>query len=298
VAGAPDDRGVHAVAIIRAEQMHISGSTRQQRLYDASIDLLRLACPPEGYYLATSFGKDSIVAHRLCDEAGVKYDAHHNVTGIDPPELVYFGRKHYPDVERHMPGISMWRLIEKNGMPPLRRARYCCETLKEYGGQGRICVMGMRAEESARRAKGWAPLAEYGGARKRLFDHEDIAREVQACSSKSKFVVSPLFQWNDTDIWDFICDRRMPYCELYDQGFDRLGCIGCPMAKRCEREAQFKRNPAFRAAYVRAFQRLLDAGKFSNRNWTTGEQMMEWWLDDRTHDKPLAGQETMDLEDV
>ena len=84
------------------DQLALDGSTRQQKLYDYSIEILRIAEPPEGYYLATSFGKDSIAVQRLCDEAGVKYDAHTSVTGIDPPELIYFGREHYPDVKREM----------------------------------------------------------------------------------------------------------------------------------------------------------------------------------------------------
>ena len=133
------------------QQIELDGSTRQQKLYDNAIELLRMAEPAEGYYLATSFGKDSIAAHRLCDEAGVRYDAHHNITGIDPPEMVCFGRKHYPDVERHRPRMTMWRLIEKRGILPLRHMRFCCEVLKEGGGLGRVCVMGIRAEESGRR---------------------------------------------------------------------------------------------------------------------------------------------------
>lgn len=204
----------------RADQMTLSGSTRQQQLYDASIDLLRLACPPEGYYLATSFGKDSIVAQRLCDEAGVRYDAHHNVTGIDPPELVYFGRKHYPDVERHMPGISMWRLIEKRGIAPLRKTRFCCQALKEDGGKGRTCVMGIRAAESTRRRDSWAPLTKRGLKKSerdkpgtRLFEPDDIEKAVQVCADRGKWTVSPMFFWNDNDVWDFIHDRK---CRIAD----------------------------------------------------------------------------------
>ena len=94
---------------IHPQQMTMDGSTRQQKLYDDAISLLKMTCPPEGFYMATSFGKDSIVAHRLCKEAGVKFDAHTNVTGIDPPELIWFGRKEYPEVKRELPGISMWQ---------------------------------------------------------------------------------------------------------------------------------------------------------------------------------------------
>ena len=42
-----------------------------------AIEVLRTFEPREGYYLAFSGGKDSIVIKALCDLAGVKYDAHY-----------------------------------------------------------------------------------------------------------------------------------------------------------------------------------------------------------------------------
>lgn len=278
------------------QQITMDGSTRQQKLYDDAIDLLRMTCPPEGFYLATSFGKDSIVTHRLLDEAGVKYDAHNNHTGIDPPELIWFGRKYYPEVKRESAGISMWRLIVKKGFPPMRRMRYCCDVLKEDGGKGRTCVMGLRAAESNRRKEQWAPLVEQNqkktreGTALRLFDADDIRSAVQSCVERGKWTVSPLYSWNNDDLWAFIRDRRLPYCELYDQGFERLGCIGCPMATRWMREMEFERWPKFRDAYVRAFGRLIKAGRFTSREFKAGEDVMQWWLQDSMQNRPIEGQ--------
>jgi phosphoadenosine phosphosulfate reductase len=217
------------------DQLTLDGSTRQQKLYEYSIEVLQMAEPAEGYYLCTSFGKDSIAAHRLCDEAGVKYDAHHNVTGIDPPELVYFGRKHYPDVKREPYKLDMWRLIQKKGMRPMRNIRFCCESLKEQGGIGRRKVLGVRASESTKRKINRAPVTafvsnkEYAeGKRKRMFDPDDIRAEIHksnGCVGNREYVISPMYYWTDDDLWDFIRDRNMPYCSLYDEGFKRLGCI-------------------------------------------------------------------------
>lgn len=124
---------------------------------EKSIQRLKTFEPPEGYYLAFSGGKDSCVCKALLDMAGCKYDAHYRVTGIDPPELVKFIKEVHPDVHREVPRdkdgkpITMWKLIEKKLMPPTRIARYCCEYLKESGGDGRMTVTGVRWAESNNR---------------------------------------------------------------------------------------------------------------------------------------------------
>jgi phosphoadenosine phosphosulfate reductase len=82
-------------------ETHIDGYVRDK--VAIAIDRLRAFEPEEGYYLAFSGGKDSQCIYHLAVEAGVKFEAHYNVTGIDPPELVQFIRTNYIDVIRHMP---------------------------------------------------------------------------------------------------------------------------------------------------------------------------------------------------
>ena len=105
-----------------------------------AINRLKLHEPKEGYYVAFSGGKDSCVVLDLCKRAGVKYDAHYSVTTVDPPELIYFIRRYYPDAweNRMRPEISMWELIPRKRMPPTQRVRYCCQYFKENGGGGSV----------------------------------------------------------------------------------------------------------------------------------------------------------------
>lgn len=122
-----------------------------------SIERIKAFEPAEGYYLAFSGGKDSVVCKRLLDMAGVKYDSTYRVTSVDPPELVRFIKEQHPDVIREIPKysdgkpITMWNLIPRKLMPPTRLVRYCCDKLKESGGDGRMTITGVRWAESASR---------------------------------------------------------------------------------------------------------------------------------------------------
>ena len=226
-----------------------------------AIDRLRQFEPPEGYYLAFSGGKDSVVIKRLAEKAGVKFDAHYNLTTVDPPELVQFIRREHPEVHWDRPKETMWELIVKKGFPPVRHIRYCCEVLKESNGKGRFMVTGVRAAESPRRRRQW--------------------QVVDICPSQSKRVLNPIFDWTDEDVWQFIHENEIPYCSLYDEGFKRLGCIMCPMTgtKQMSKEAERwpKHAAAYRRACERAFKSRVESGG-AYKSWTSGDDMFEWWI--------------------
>ena len=89
-----------------------------------AIERIKAFEPEEGYYLAFSGGKDSVVCKALLDMANVKYDATYRVTSVDPPELVRFIKDQHPDVIREVPRdkygnpITMWNLIPRKLIPP------------------------------------------------------------------------------------------------------------------------------------------------------------------------------------
>lgn len=120
---------------------------KRESKIQTSIERLKAFEPADGYLLAFSGGKDSVVLKALADMAGVKYTAEYRVTGIDPPELVRFIKKHHPDVVWDIPRypddpkypnpggrVTMWSLIRWKKYPPTRLARYCCKWNTNYFG--------------------------------------------------------------------------------------------------------------------------------------------------------------------
>jgi phosphoadenosine phosphosulfate reductase len=223
--------------------------------------------PVNGYYLCDSYGKDSCTILELAKMSGVKFKAHHNLTTLDPPELVMFGRKHHSDTVVHKPEINMLKRMETSFQgPPTRLNRWCCAEYKEGAGLDKIRVFGVRAAESARRKAQW---------------------RVWTPDRKSEsFILNPILFWTDEDVWRFIKLNRVPYCSLYDNGFSRLGCIGCPMSNRDE---TFKKHPKHKAAWMRSMKKMWErlhdkpCRDGSPRYWArfdTPEAMWDWWMEE------------------
>lgn len=70
-------------------------------------------------------------------------------------------------------------------------------------------------------------------------------------------MLNPIIDWTTDEVWEFIHEYNIPYCELYDQGYKRLGCIGCPMGSVEHRLKEFEKYPKYKAAYIRAFDRMI-----------------------------------------
>lgn len=206
-----------------------------------SIELLKSNEPKDGkgYGLAFSGGKDSVVIKQLAIESGVKFKAFYSVTTIDPPEVVRYIKTYHSEIEWVRPKMPLLRYMsDKMLYPPNQFMRYCCSIYKEQSMPGFSAkIIGVRASESIRRAKRW----------------KDVVHDFK---NKKRIFVCPIVDWTDDDVWSFIKERNLPYCSLYDEGFKRLGCIGCPLSGSKNIRLSFARWPGFENAWRMAFRRM------------------------------------------
>ena len=243
-----------------------------------ALSLLRDNEPEDGYYVAFSGGKDSCVIKELVRMSGVKHECWYNQTTIDPPELVRFIKGHHADVKWNIPkyGNMMHRVSMRNNGPPTRLSRWCCEEYKEGGGgRYRIKVFGVRASESRGRALRWRETSMDGDGGK---------------------AVCPIVYWTDSQVWEFLKHYQVPYCSLYDEGWDRLGCVGCPLAGPDRQTKEFERWPAFERNWKRAIEKNWETYKDKPRKdgkpryhakFKSAEDFWNWWRWEKKPDDPF-----------
>lgn len=188
-----------------------------QRKIDFAIKLLRSIPTDDGpVEISYSGGKDSDVILELAKMAGIPYRAIYKNTTIDPPGTI----KHCKEkgVEVFAPTINFFDLVKKKGCPT-RRARFCCEYLKEYKVLDRA-VQGIRRCESTARTK--------------RYDEPTVCR-IYGSRKNCVEILLPILEWTDEDVSEFIAERGIKCHPLYydEQGNfhveRRLGCIGCPL---------------------------------------------------------------------
>lgn len=244
--------------------------------------------PENKNILAFSGGKDSLCAYLVMVKSGVEFEPIYSPTSADPPELIYYIRefnkwakdKGYPVIKSQKYNKweqgenegrikTMWSLIENRSMPPTRMVRYCCDELKERtGDKGDTVYTGVRWEESKARSE-----------------------QKMVNFYKGKKMVRVIVDWTSTEVWSFILQEKVPYCCLYDQGFDRIGCIGCPLnSKNQVKELNF--FPKYKNLYIRAFQRMINKRikRGKPTQWKTGEEVYNWWINQDVREKTEEGQ--------
>lgn len=184
----------------------------------------------KGYSFVCAFsgGKDSLTLLDLMAESLAPKDFYvvFSNTGMelsDTLNAVEKAKMHWPDLQfveakSHMEPTESW---DEFG-PPGRRMRWCCSVhksvptilkLRELTGNYNahaVVFDGVRAEESARRAK-------YG--------------EVSVGTKNiSQINISPIYKWNTAEIYCYLLYKKILLNDAYRIGLFRVGCMVCPLS--------------------------------------------------------------------
>ena len=276
------------------------------RKLEHSVELLRKAerlaysyDPQDYYWMAFSGGKDSQALYHVAKLAGVKFKAHMNLTSVDPPEVIQFVKKQYPDVELIKPKDSIFNIAIRKQILPTMRVRWCCAEYKENAGAGKVTLIGIRHEESSRRAKRneveidsrkfsgtLDELEEYREQRnskpRRGRNAKQIpttivnakGERVLGCiNGKESLLISPIIYWTEKDVWTFLNALEVAHCSLYDEGWRRIGCIGCPMSSAKHKREEDKRWPHVKRNWIRAIKTIRRGG-YLRRNTYGGTSLL------------------------
>lgn len=233
--------------------------------------------PENGFYNTFSGGKDSQALYHVLEISGVAFHTTFSPTTVDPPEVIRFIRKHYPEVEFGKVDKSMYELAVEKGMLPSMTVRYCCKEYKESAGAGKVTTIGIRASESSRRAKrheveitGKKFSGDLDGLeayREQLKDKKwSRAKKaadgtIQCIHGKESLLISPIFDWTDSDVWTFLNNvMQVPHCCLYDEGYHRIGCVICPMSTYRNKVYEIKRYPHNKHLWIKAIMDIRRGG--------------------------------------
>lgn len=247
----------------------------------------------QGYYLAFSGGKDSQALYHMTQLAGVRFQGHMNLTSVDPPEVIRFVKKNYPEVELIKPGKSIFQhAIEKQILPTMR-VRWCCAEYKETAGAGKVTLIGIRKAESSRRAKrneveinnrkfsgDLDGLKEYRQEQKAKrmkrkskangvnITNADEEQTLGCIHGKESLLISPIIYWTEQDVWEYLNDVvKVPHCSLYDEGWHRIGCIGCPMSSHKQKILENERYPHIKRGWIKAIKAIRNGGGIQKRTY-------------------------------
>lgn len=185
---------------------------------------------PQGFSFVCAFsgGKDSLLLLNLVAKALAPssfYVVFSN-TGMELKatlNAVEKAKRHWPilrfeEAQCHMKPTESW---DEFG-PPGRRMRWCCAVHKSVPTILKLCEItgkyntkavvldGVRAEESARRAK-----------------YDEVS---EGAKNINQVNVSPIHKWNTAELYCYILNEKILLNDAYRLGLFRVGCMVCPLS--------------------------------------------------------------------
>lgn len=253
---------------------------------------------PLGFVVGYSGGKDSDVLVHLFRRAGVRFCVVHNHTTLDMPETVYYIRRKFKEWELqgipckiYYPTINFWSLCLQKQMLPLRQTRFCCAELKERNDipelQFALRSFGVRKAESVRRSLHRDSIEtrnreDYKDIQRFHFDNTEDVKQTGACYTNNYFYVNPIAYWSAAYLWDYIDGERLETNPLYKEGFNRVGCMCCPMAGACDRKRELAKYPKYEKRFIRLADDIIQIrnaqGLPNKYNYKTGAEYFDMWL--------------------
>lgn len=241
-----------------------------------------------------------------------------NLTSVDPPEVIRFVKKCYPDVELVKPKESIYSIAIRRKILPTMRVRWCCAEFKESAGAGRVTLIGIRHEESSRRSKRneveissrkfsgtLDGLEEYRQEQKAKKARQkskkdgvnimnaDQEQTLGCIHGKESLLISPIIHWTEKDVWEFLNKVvQVEYCELYDEGWKRLGCICCPMSSAKHKRMEELRWPHVKRNWIKAIKAIRNGGVFKKEYiWWNVQADRRLWENHRKVQPTLTSSE-------
>jgi phosphoadenosine phosphosulfate reductase len=210
-------------SVIRPRSVELPKHLRKRA--DDSVSLLRAAVADyKNVCYANSLGAESMVLMNLIAQSVPEVEMFTIDTGRLFPETYdliarlqhRYGRDSMRIYSPAADQVEGW--VGQNGINGFRdgleQRRDCCRVRKvepfRRAVSGRAAwVTGIRRGQSASRA---------------------LAAPVEWDSEHGLHKVSPLLDWSEEDVWDYIRKNRLPYNVLHDTGFPSIGCAPCTRA--------------------------------------------------------------------
>jgi phosphoadenosine phosphosulfate reductase len=209
----------------------LANRERFNYLFDEATDFIRNTAkdyPEENIVISFSGGKDSTVTADLTVRALSNPSIVHifGDTTLEFPTTTEYAKRFRENNPKAIFKTAknkeqdFYSMCEEIG-PPARMLRWCCSMFKTgpitrvlnslYRDKDILSFYGIRRCESVSRSK-----------------YNRVEDNSEAVKIQKQKVASPIFLWQDIDIWLYVLSEKIDFNNAYRLGYDRVGCWCCP----------------------------------------------------------------------